>query len=257
MNESDRTDTGRSGAYRWGAISITGNFRENNEDRFLVDSQGRFFLVADGMGGQSAGEKASELAIELITDRLETLINFEGTRAKDVVEAIDKAVVHANTEIMALGELEPSCKNMGTTIAFLVVVGGEFWVGGVGDSRAYLLRNNQLQQLTEDHSLTQALVKAGTITPEEARTHRYKNVLYRYLGTKDGGTGTDPAQLQPVPGDRLMLCSDGVCDGAPVELIQQILTEENDPQAAAQKLVEAAQQGGSKDNLTCVVVHVD
>src|SRR5690606_29974958 len=108
----------------------------------------------------------------------------------------------------------------------------------------------------EDHSLTQALVKAGTITAEEAQNHRYRNVLYRYLGTKDGGLGTEPKTLTPKKGDRLMLCSDGICDGATDATIEKILASENDPQKAAEDLVKAAQNGGSKDNITCVVVHV-
>jgi len=248
---------GSTGPYRWGAISITGNFRSNNEDKFLVDSQGRYFLVADGMGGQSAGERASELAVELIPQRLLALVDFNGDSPSAVIEAIDKAISHANSEIMALGELEPGCRNMGTTIAFIVNVHNVLYIGGVGDSRAYLLRFNELKQLTEDHSLTQALVKAKTITPEDAKTHRYKNVLYRYLGTKEGSTGTDPAQLTPQSGDRFLLCSDGITDGTTPELIQHILTSETDPQAAAEKLVIAAQEGGSKDNITCVVLYVD
>jgi protein phosphatase len=256
-SEADRTDLGTTGIYSWGAVSITGNFRENNEDRFLVDPCGHFFLVADGMGGQSAGEKASELAIELISDRLEALIDFQKSSPPIVIDGIDKAVSHANVEIMALGELDPNYKNMGTTITFIVVVNGELYVGGIGDSRAYLLRDEHLEQLTEDHSLTQALVKAGTITPEEAQTHRYKNVLYRYLGTKEGGTGTEPRRFSPRPGDRLMLCSDGISDGTTREVIQSILESETDPKEAARRLVEAAQKGGSKDNITCIVVHVN
>lgn len=243
--------------FRWGAVSITGNFRENNEDRFHVDPSGRFFLVADGMGGQCAGEKASELAIELISERLASQVDFSAATGDAVVSAIDKAVSVANSEIIALGEVEPTFKNMGTTIAFVVISHGELYVGGVGDSRAYLRRDGKLTQLTEDHSLTQALVKAGTIAPEDAATHRYRNVLYKYLGEKNGGAGTDPKRFRPQAGDRLMLCSDGICDGASDEQIDRILNAENDPQKAAEKLVSAAQAGGSKDNITCVVLFVE
>jgi protein phosphatase len=242
--------------FNWGSVSITGNFRDNNEDNCLVDAGARYFLVADGMGGQSAGEKASELAVELISEKLRQLIDFERAAEKEIVDGIDRAVSHANMEIMALGELEPNYKNMGTTIAFLVHAGGHLYIGGVGDSRAYLLRHGQLEQLTEDHSLTQALLRAGTISPEEAATHRYKNVLYRYLGTKEGGTGTSPRRVEPQSGDRLMLCSDGVTDGVKPDQVKAILNAEANPQQAAEKLVKAAQDGGSKDNITCVVVHV-
>jgi serine/threonine protein phosphatase PrpC len=242
---------------RWGAVSITGNFRENNEDHCLVDSRGRYFLVADGMGGQSAGEKASELAINLIPQHLESSIDFERDDPQQVVPAIDSAVASANAEIIAQGELDPNFHNMGTTISFLVATVGRLYAGGVGDSRVYLLRDRRLEQLTTDHSLTQALVDAGTLTPEEAATHRYRNVLYRYLGTKDGGTGTNPRLIEPQAGDQILLCSDGVTDGLPDSTLVDLLTRGDDPQATAEAIVKAAEAGGSKDNITCIVVHVD
>lgn len=241
---------------RWGAVSITGNYRENNEDKCFVDPDARYFLVADGMGGQSAGEKASELAIELISERLNKAVDFENGEASAVVRAIDAAISHANMEIMALGELDPSYHNMGTTIAYIAAVGRTLFIGGVGDSRVYLLRDGGLEQLTRDHSLTQALIEAGTISEEEAANHRYKNVLYRYLGTKEGSVGTDPRRITPRSGDRFMLCSDGVTDGIDDAVICRIMSEQDDPQACAQAIVDAALEGGSRDNVTCVVVHV-
>lgn len=244
-------------AIRYGTVSITGNFRENNEDNYHVDSINNYFLVADGMGGQCAGEKASQLAIELIPQKLDELINFEDDKTENVIPSIDEAVSHANVEIMALGELDPNCRSMGTTIVFVIQVGNKFFIGGVGDSRVYLLRNNSLHQLTTDHSLTQALVDAGTITPEEALTHRYKNVLYRYLGTKDGSAGTQARQLDPLPQDRIILCSDGVTDGISDEKLQELLVLSDDPQLTAEEIVKAAQDGGSKDNITCIVLFVD
>lgn len=242
---------------RTGFVSITGNFRDNNEDSGMVDPQSRYFLVADGMGGQSAGEKASALAVELIPQKLEQLINFDSDDVSKVADSIDAAVEHANTEIIALGEVDPEARNMGTTVVFLVQAQGQFLIGGVGDSRVYLLRDGVLEQLTRDHSLTQALLEAGTITEEEAENHRYRNVLYRYLGTKEGGGGTDPRAIPPQPGDRFLLCSDGVTDGAEDTVILEILRETDDPQAAAEQLVEAAQEGGSRDNITSLVVFVD
>lgn len=239
-----------------GSQSVTGNFRENNEDNCRVDPQGRYFLVADGMGGQCAGEKASELAIELVSKRLEKSIDFENAEPSQVKSAIDDAVSHANFEIMALGELEAKYRNMGTTIGFVVAAGGVLYAGGIGDSRVYLLRDGKLEQLTKDHSLTQALVDAGTISPEDAATHRYKNVLYRYLGTKEGSAGTEPKRIEPQPGDRLLLCSDGVTDGINTEKIQALLGSIADPYRAAKDIVQAALDGGSRDNVTCIVLHV-
>ncbi len=248
---------GRKVVLKSGSLSVTGNVRDNNEDNCHVDPEGRFFLVADGMGGQSAGEKASELAIELISQKLQQLIDFDVDSPKEVSAAIDQAVAYANTEIMALGQLDAKYKNMGTTITFVIVVDGSLYVGGVGDSRVYLLRDGTLRQITKDHSLTQALLDAGTISTEEASTHKYRNVLYRYLGTKEGGTGTDPARIAPQAGDRFLLCSDGVMDGIDDSEIAELLAKYDDPQSAAAGIVEAALNGGSRDNVTSVVLHVE
>lgn len=242
-------------ALTFGFLSVTGNFRDNNEDNCCCDPQGRFFLVADGMGGQCAGERASQLAVELITEKLANF-DYERSAENHVTKAIDDAVSYANAEIMALGELDSRFRNMGTTVAFLVSAAGRLFCGGVGDSRVYRLRDGQFVQLTKDHSLTQALVDAGTISAADAATHRYKNVLYRYLGTKEGGTGTDPKSLEAQSGDRFVLCSDGVTDGITPETIQSLLSAATAPQPAAEAIVEAALKGGSRDNVTCVVVFV-
>ena len=242
---------------RWGSVSITGNYRENNEDKYLADPAARYFLIADGMGGQAAGEKASEMAIELVQHKLDQSIDFDAGDPKKVLQYIDEAVSYANLEIMALGEIDPAYYSMGTTLAFLVSAGGAFYIGGVGDSRVYRLQNNKLEQLTTDHSLTQALVDAGTIEKENAATHRFRNVLYRYLGTKEGGNGTEAKQLKPEPGDRFLLCSDGVTDGLNDETIAQLLSENDDPQNAAENIVKAAEDAGSKDNITVVAVFVE
>ena len=242
---------------RSGHVSVTGNHRENNEDSVVVDASSRYFIVADGMGGQNAGEKASQLATELIPNQLESWLDFSAGAAATVIAVIDAAVEHANTEIMALSEIDPTVRNMGTTVVFIVRVGARFFVGGVGDSRVYQLRSSELTQHTTDHSLTQALLEAGTITPEEAKNHRYKNVLYRYLGTRDGAAGTDAREINPRPGDRFVLCSDGVTDGIDNDDIARLLSAPADPQEIAQSIVDAALDGGSRDNISCVVLIVD
>jgi len=240
---------------RVGHLSIVGK-RDNNEDACYVDPQKRFFLVADGMGGQSAGERASSLAMEIVPQKLQ-LMDFNRATAEQAIKAIDDSVNQANYEIMALGELDAKLKNMGTTIVFLIQVAGTMYAGGVGDSRVYLLRDGKLEQLTTDHSLTQALLDAGTLTPEEAANHRFKNVLYRFLGCKEGGQGTTPTQVQPRVGDKFLLCSDGVTGGADDEVIARIMSEGTDPQKTAEAIVQAATDGGSKDNITGVVVFID
>ncbi|HEY0982823.1 PP2C family protein-serine/threonine phosphatase [Schlesneria sp.] len=240
---------------RVGWLSVVGK-RDNNEDACYVDPRNRFFLVADGMGGQSAGERASGLAMELVPRKLQ-LIDFEKSTPEAAIKIIDEAITQANYEIMALGELDPKLKNMGTTITFIVHVAGTMFVGGVGDSRVYLLRGDKLQQLTTDHSLTQALIEAGTLTPEEAVNHRYKNVLYRYLGCKEGGAGTNPKQVRPQAGDRFLICSDGVTGGVDDSTLCEVLARGTDPQKTAEAVVQAATDGGSKDNITGVVLFVD
>jgi len=241
---------------RAGSLSITGRFRENNEDNSFSDPQQRFFLVADGMGGQSGGERASALAMEIVPQKLSSL-DFVKAPADQTVKVIDDAVSQANFEIMALGEVDARLKNMGTTITFLVNVAGTLYVGGVGDSRTYLLRGGKLEQLTTDHSLVQALIDAGTLTPEEAVNHRYRNVLYRYLGSKEGGAGTNPKPVRPEVGDRYLLCTDGVTGGADDAKLAQLLAQGNDPQKIAETIVQAAEDGGSKDNITATVVFVE
>ena len=242
---------------RAGMVSITGNFRDNNEDSVVVDHQLRYAIVADGMGGQAAGEKASSLAVELIPKRLEGVLDFQTDDPAATIEAIDRAVEYANTEIMALGQVDPNLNQMGTTVAFFVRIGEQAFVGGVGDSRVYLMANGELTQLSKDHSLTQALCDAGTISPAEAKTHRYKNVLYRYLGTRDGAKGTDARQLPLRAGERFLICSDGVTDGLDSEQLSRLMAADRSPQQIAESVVEAAQAGGSRDNITCVVLFAE
>lgn len=242
---------------RMGHVSVTGNYRENNEDSCYIDGQQRLFIVADGMGGQSAGERASAMAVELIPKRIEQLLDFEKANAKTVGEVLEKSITHANSEIIALSEVEPGLRNMGTTVVMMVRVADRFFFVGVGDSRAYELRGGKLRQLTTDHSVTQALLDTGTISPEEAKTHRYRNVLYKYLGSRDGASGATVTEIVPRPGDRFMLCSDGLNDGLDGSEITRVLQCSNDPQEVAEKLVKAALDAGSRDNVTCIVVIVD
>ena len=241
-------------AFRIGHISITGNYRDNNEDSCIVDGQQRYAIVADGMGGQSAGERASALAIELIPRRLEQLLDFSNADPKAVNEALDKSIADANAEIIALSEIEPGLRNMGTTVVMMVRVNDRFFFIGVGDSRAYQLRGGKLKQLTTDHSLTQALMDAGTITAEDAKTHRYRNVLYKYLGSRDGAAGGTAIEVTPKPADRFLLCSDGLTDGLPDAEIARLMVSSDDPQKLSEILVKAALEGGSRDNITALVV---
>jgi len=241
---------------RWGMKSITGNFRDNNEDRAMVDDQGRFFLVADGMGGQSAGEKASEMAIDLISRKLSQQIERVKEDPVKLGSVINDAVCEANAEILALGAIDPNYHSMGTTIAMLVSGKQHLHVANVGDSRVYLLRNGELQQITQDDSLVEALRQAGTITKEEAATHRFKHVLVKYLGCKESNGGVEPQQLPYHSGDRFLLCSDGVTEGVSDDRMKALLGSSNDPQEVVESVINEALKNGSRDNITCVVVFV-
>ena len=162
------------------------------------------------MGGQAAGEIASKRAIDIIPRELrKTLTADVNTDAAKAI--IRRAIVQANEEIMAMGALDKDMKNMGTTVVMAVWrKGPELFVAGVGDSRAYLIRDRKIQQLTVDHSLAQALVEAKTISAAEAKEHRFRNVLWKYLGSKEVGEGPEVSVLPLQTGDRFLLCTDGL-----------------------------------------------
>ena len=246
-----------------GKCTLLGNYRENNEDAVDV----RVFpdltvaVVADGMGGQAHGEVASQHAVKIIPQEVRKHLGQTpapaGAGADAVKVAVRRAVVQANEEILQMGSLDKEMKNMGTTVVLAVWrKGPELFIAGVGDSRAYHLRKGRIQQLTVDHSLAQALVEAGTISPAEAKDHRFRNVLWKYLGNKEVGEGP---VVTPVPiqaGDRFLLCTDGLTGVVPDDQLASYLSDHADPQAAADGLGQLALDQGSRDNVSCVVVDV-
>jgi protein phosphatase len=172
-----------------GKCSLLGNYRENNEDSIEVKQFPDLIvsIVADGMGGQAAGEIASKRAIEIIPRELRKNLTPH-LNADGVKGVVRKSIVQANEEIMAMGALDKDMKNMGTTVVMAVWrKGSDLYVAGVGDSRCYMIRSGKIEQLTTDHSLAQALVEAKTISAAEAKDHRFKNVLWKYLGSKEVG----------------------------------------------------------------------
>jgi len=241
-----------------GKCSLLGNYRENNEDAVDVKAfpDLTVAIVADGMGGQAAGEIASKKAIEIIPRELRKSLTptlaVEGVKA-----AIRRAIVQANEEIMAMGALDRDMKNMGTTVVLAVWRrGGELFVAGVGDSRCYAVRGGKAAQLTVDHSLAQALVEANTITPAEAKEHKFRNVLWKYLGSKEVGDGPDVAVLPIQDGDRLLLCSDGLSGVVTDDKLAEYIGGQGDMQACAEGLGQLALDSGSRDNVSCVVIEV-
>jgi PPM family protein phosphatase len=213
-------------------------------------------IVADGMGGQAYGEIASKRAIEVVPRELRKLLT--GAAAEDQAKtAIRRSVLQANEEIITLGTLDRDMKNMGTTIVLaLWRKGQELYVANLGDSRAYLVRDGSIEQLTVDHSLAQALVENKTISPAEAKEHRFRNVLWKYLGSKEIGDGPDVKTVHLQAGDRILLCSDGLTGPVPDEKLLQFITEHPDVQECADGLGQLALDMGSRDNVSCIVIGV-
>lgn len=241
-----------------GKCTLLGNYRENNEDSIEVKQfpELTVCIVADGMGGQAAGEIASKRAIEVIPRELRKNLT-PAAKADDVKTAVRKAIVQANEEIMAMGALDRDLKNMGTTVVLaLWRKGAELFVAGVGDSRAYLVRGKTMTQLTTDHSLAEALVQAGTISRADAREHKFKNVLWKYLGTREVGDGPDVSADPMQAGDRYLLCSDGLSGAAPDDKVLEFMLTQPDPQQCADGLGQLALDCGSRDNVSCIVIDV-
>lgn len=241
-----------------GKCTLLGNYRDNNEDSIEVKQfpEMSVCIVADGMGGQAAGEVASKKAIEVVPTELRKLL-LEAKGADATKAAVRKSIVQANEVIMAMSSLDKDLKNMGTTIVVaLWRRANELYIAGVGDSRAYLVRGNRIEQLTVDHSLAQALVEAKTITPAEARDHKFKNVLWKYLGSREVGEGPE-VKVEPVQaGDRFMLCTDGLTGVVSDEKLLEFMQSQPDPQMCADGLGQFALDSGSRDNVSCIVMDV-
>jgi protein phosphatase len=220
----------------------------------IVMGPSGLFVVADGMGGQLAGEKASQMAVELIPREVNTRLDSSADERK-TQDVIRDAVVAANREILALSHLDTERHQMGTTVVLLQFRREKVYVANLGDSRAYRLRGGRLEQLTKDHSLATALKDAGTITAEEEERHKFKNVLYLYLGCNDARDGPDVRVIDVKPGDRFLLCTDGLTGVVKDDQLVTTLGQGDDPQRTAERLIDAALANLSKDNVTSVVIH--
>ena len=230
-----------------GATDV-GQVRASNEDQLLVAEP--LFAVADGMGGHAAGEVASLTAIEAL------LVAFDGNRSG---EGLLDAVRHANRAVWEQARQRPELRGMGTTMTAVALVEKEdddiLVVVNVGDSRAYLLRDGELEQLTEDHSVPEELRRAGRLSPEEAASDPRRHVLTRVLGV-DPEVEVDSFEIIPYRGDRLLLTSDGLFGEVPDSEIASVLRRRSKPEKAAEELVALANEAGGADNVTVVVVDV-
>ncbi len=227
--------------------------RPNNEDAFVVDLVNHLFLVADGMGGQEQGERASGLAAEIIPRVVQDRLAANDSAG----DAVQKALAQANEAIVDAGKHQPLGRRMGTTAVVALQRADQCYVAGLGDSRAYLVRDGQVEQLTVDHSVAQALVQSGALTPEEARHSPYQHVLHRFLGCAGTFEGADVRPFAPRAGDRLLLASDGLTNHVDEQDLREGPRRFPDPQAWANYLVDVALQRGSRDNVTCVVIAFD
>jgi serine/threonine protein phosphatase PrpC len=242
-----------------GKCTLLGNYRENNEDSIDVKvfPDMTVCLVADGMGGQAAGEVASKRAIEIVPRELKKYLggNANADESKTIIR---RSIVQANEEIMAMAALDRELKNMGTTIVVSVWRKGSsnLYVAGMGDSRVYQIRGKKIEQLTVDHSIAQALVEAKTISAAEARVHRYRNVLWKYLGSAEVGEGPEVKIVQIQAGDRYLLCTDGLCGVVSDEQLLDFMAPKENAQECADALGQFALDCGSRDNISCVVVDV-
>jgi protein phosphatase len=241
---------------RVGAQTSIGNYRDNNEDRFFVDPVKQLYLVADGMGGQAAGEQASQIAVDMIPRLLEP-VAVDCDNEEQIQQAVRQAVKAANEAILAQGIADPSVQNMGTTVVLALVRGPALHVAHLGDSLAYLLRDGAIRVLTTEHNLARALLDQNAISEEELKTHRFRHVLWKYLGSKDATDGPDINKFELRPGDRIVLSSDGLTGVVEDETIRKEVYKHDDPQKCADRLVQLALESGSKDNVTCVVFFVD
>lgn len=238
-------------------LSDTGLRRELNEDSMLMveaDMPCGLYVVADGMGGHDAGEIASGLTVQAIQEHFAS--HAPTTTAVSFDDWLTEAVTAANEKVLASQGSRTEERKMGSTLVMALVADGQAHIANVGDSRAYHLNSAGIQQISVDHSLVERLVQIGQLTREEARTHKQKNVIYSTIGDKpDMEVGFYHVDLQP--GDRLLLCSDGLSGMITDEEIFDISHGYPDPAAACQTLIEAAKRAGGHDNITAIIVQMD
>jgi protein phosphatase len=236
-------------ALRWGGATHVGRVRSTNDDNYMASDDVGLWAVADGMGGHQGGDVASAIACEAVGRGF----------ADHTVDGLVEAIEQANQAVYETAAGDPDLTGMGTTMVALAVVdedGDEVLaVANVGDSRVYRYSLGELEQLTDDHSLVADLVREGSLSPEEAAVHPQRNIVTRALGVNDR-VPVDILTVEPVAGDRFLLCSDGLFNEVPEPGIAAVLHRVDDPGEAAEELVHLAVDGGGRDNVTVVVVDV-
>lgn len=226
-----------------------GRSREVNEDNILVDTELGLFIVADGMGGHEAGEVASSIAVEEIANYIRDQLGC----GKETSVVVEEAIIKANGEIIrnALPLVDEG--EMGTTVVLALIAGEQVLVAHVGDSRAYLIANGFMKQLTHDHTFVADWVREGRITVDEARNHASRHGLYSVLGIDDE-IEYESVQWPWNQGSSLLLCSDGLTDMLTDDQIMDVVNRTEDPQEACNLLVEEANVRGGADNISVIIV---
>jgi PPM family protein phosphatase len=230
---------------RVAAVTDPGRTRRHNEDSYVIDPP--LFAIADGMGGAQAGEVASRLATAALKDG-----GANGGGERRIADLIQEA----NRRVYDRSSNDPNTSGMGTTITVALVEDDQVAFGHVGDSRAYLIRDAQMEQLTEDHSLVNELLKTGKLSREEAETHPQRSVITRALGT-DPDVDVDTFSVRAETGDLFLLCSDGLTDMVSEDSILDVVERNRDDiEGALRALVKAANRGGGQDNITVVAFEI-
>lgn len=244
-------------------MSNVGMRRLQNEDSYLINDQLGLFMVADGMGGHQGGEFASKLAVstvEEIVGKLKgdpeaTQIRGVNTSEAEVGQILRHAISEAGRRIHQQALYDENLRGMGTTTVAALVDGNRLYIANVGDSRAYMIRNRAIEQITEDHSLVGEQVRAGVLRAEEVKGHKLKNIITRSVGYQED-VDSDITVLNPLVGDRILMCSDGLSNLVQDHEILQIVSQEY-LQKACEELVTEANRRGGDDNITVVILQVD
>lgn len=238
---------------RYGSQSDQGRVRTSNEDSYAANAKKKLFLVADGMGGHAAGEIASQIAVstveEYVSRRMESDLRPE--------EVIRYAAQEANNRIFETQRQKPELEGMGSTLTILSFQDGTYYIAHVGDSRAYLWRQGNLDQITRDHSLVWHLLESGVLRKEELSSHPQKNLITRSIGPHPY-VEVDIERGEAHEGDVYLLCSDGLADVVSDDCISKILSNhDKTPQDLCEDLVNEAMNAGAPDNVTVIVVRIE
>jgi PPM family protein phosphatase len=270
-------------AVRTFGLTDPGRVRPSNEDQFLVAEltkalnvqyaslpqpktqyaaeRGHLFIVADGIGGNQAGEQASALAVQTIEafalNTLKWFFRLKGTEEQDILKEFQTALQQADAKVCREAAEHPELAGMGTTVTIAYSFGSRLFLVHVGDSRCYLLRGKELHRLTHDHTLVEAMVRRGQLRPEEVAHHRFRHVITNAVGGHEPGVQVECHRIELEPDDTLLLCSDGLTEMIPDDRISTVLQAEHEPRTACAHLVAEANEHGGKDNITVVVARFE